>query len=421
MLERIKILLVLVLIRAMLELMHVQYVDPLWLRIDYGEYVGIKFNIGTYLISWLMYLLPLYRYDLLINSNKASSYVARLLILIGFMPFTALLGLGIFKTDYIIAAFLYWALMIILFYVLNNTNFNTFKNIGIYKFNYFLLIFTTVATLYVTSISSFRIDLNIFHAYDYRDEARSYTYSSVVTYLLGLSRFLLPLAIFLSILNKQLIVFLIYFLLSSLSYSFDGGKTLFLLCLLSILLAIFYRFIIEKFIEFGALFVFVLFYLESVFFTGLPLVLIIRRVFLTPQLINSYVYESTVNLGANYYSQLLRFVGMKNDNVDINYYVGLEYFSRPQMSANSGMFADAYWQLGTFGIIISPLLIIIYLMFFDLVTASVDKKILVLPAFIISYYLNNSGFVTSMFSHGLLTALVCFIFFGFSNYAKNIK
>jgi len=82
------------------------------------------------------------------------------------------------------------------------------------------------------------------------------------------------------------------------------------------------------------------------------------------------------------------------------------YFNQPQMGANNGIYADAFMNFGFIGLIFWAILLIIILKLIDSITKEKDTRITISAITIPVMALINSAFLTSLFTHGLLLALV---------------
>lgn len=391
--------------KIILEYLFVSFIDPLWLGQGYGRYKGYNFEFENYILNSLILLPSILYVQRISKALNFSKLVILLLYFISFLPFSSLSGLQVFPLEYVFYGYLYWFFLFLFSllwgWVFQGIQFqlklpfsSVFELVG------FLIIGLT--SVWLGMYSGFRVDLNIFNAYDYRDIARAYEYPAILTYLLGLSRYLIPTFIVMFAVKKKYMAVLLALGFAAFNYSFDGGKTLFLLVVLSLIVG--FSFKVRYFSVVPLLFVFVamLGVVDFIAFDGVFTVLVLRRLLFVPNLINSYFYDSMMFLEPNYFSQLGRFFGYETSNIDINYYIGSYYFGSYNMSANSGLIADALWQMGYLGIIFNPLIICLLLQLLNTLTKGVALNYMLIPALITGYYLNNSGIMPALFSHGIV-------------------
>ena len=125
-----------------------------------------------------------------------------------------------------------------------------------------------------------------------------------------------------------------------------------------------------------------------------------------PSLLNHYYFEFVNNTTINYFSNLLRFIGLPNNKLDISFAVGALYFGNPEMAANNGLFGDAFWNLGFSGLVIFPLLINLVLFLFDKASSNLNEKLIVIVAFQFAMVLIDSSLLTLLLSHGFLFVFI---------------
>src|SRR5699024_5500416 len=123
------------------------------------------------------------------------------------------------------------------------------------------------------------------------------------------------------------------------------------------------------------------------------------------QLLNYFYFDFFSINEFDYFRQsLLGNLGIKSPySTRIARIIGSNYYGG---GANNGLFSDAYYNLGTWGIIIMPLLIILALRLLDACTEGLSNKISIATVIILSINFISSSFFTVMISHGFLA--VCF-------------
>lgn len=390
--------------RLLVDYCFISFISPLWAGQRYGHYTLKEVDLLLYLLSWF-FLISTLILTIRIFSEKTSllSLVIFLMYEISFIPFTTMMGLSVFPMGFCLLNFAYWMIFLGSGYLFlhSKTSPLIIKTNSNNPFYYTILLLSILGTIVLGRFSDFRLDLNIFNAYTYRDIARTYNYPFYFTYLLGLSRILIPVGIVVFIKQKKKVGLFVLIICAMINYSFDGGKTLFFITVVSIIYGFIYKSTYLDYLDWVFPGILGLGFIEHFFGSNYIFMLIVRRLLFVPQLINSYVYDFMRFNSPNYFSQLLRFIGVKGNGFDINYYIGAQYYDAPLMSANSGTIADALWQLKYIGIIIMPILIAFILHLIDKTTKFIPNSYLVIPGLIIAYYLNNSSITSALFSHGI--------------------
>lgn len=389
-----------------LDVIFINFIHPVLIAADYGIYSGYNFRLINYIlvkIVLLLLLIPIY-----FHNFKPGIYYRFLSIMtvINLLPSATFASLEIHSAQFQLMNLVFWIIFIFLSISINKINFQRIN--GFISLDYIVVLIIVISTIWLGLLSDFRIDLNIFNAYDYRSVARSYDYPTILTYLLGLSRFLLPVMLVFYLQKKQYLLAGLILYASVISYTFNGSKALFFLISLALLIHFLPK-RLSNYMVIGFSGLTILSFIDYIFFSNLSSILITRRLFFVPQIINEYVFEVYLNFGANYYSQLSRFFSNASEIFNINYFIGLNYFGSSDMSANSGMIADSLWQLGYLGLLIHPFIILLIVKFIDTHIDSKSDRLILIPALVIAYYFNNSGLLTSLLSHGILTFLLVLI------------
>lgn len=130
-----------------------------------------------------------------------------------------------------------------------------------------------------------------------------------------------------------------------------------------------------------------------------------------PNLLNYYYFDFFTKYQPDYFRQsFLRYFGIQSNYTRIPNLIGMEYFGRPGMAANSGLISDAITNLGLVGVIIAPMVLAIVLKIFDDVTVGLDDRIFIIPSIYISYVLISSFLFTSLLTHGFFAMMFIFYF-----------
>lgn len=399
--------------KLLLDLCFFIYISPLWNSIHYGGYVSQPFSLIVYILSWL----ALFLFNVMINKSNSKSFsflVIVFLYCISFIPFLVMFGFSVFELNYIIVNMIFWFILLLLYIVYTKRRILSINNVENYNFNYNrLLIIIIILSLFITGyfgyINDFKINLNLKDVYTLRSQAKQMSIPSVLMYLMGFFRMIIPIGIIISIDKNRYLILCFFILCVLLNFSFDGGKAVLFISIVAILMGIVFKYNLN--IPFLSNLLVLVGFIDYYFFNNFVFLFIIRRLMFVPNLINSYVYDYMVLNSPNYFMHLTRFLGIKNTFRDINYIIGDIYFRAPLMSANSGLIAEAMWQFKYLGIVIYPIILIVTLMLLDKSTKGISKHIYFISALETAYYINNSAYFPLLFSHGLvlfmLTLFLC--------------
>jgi hypothetical protein len=413
-----------VLMRLLLDLCFYKYVINAFNSSNYKYFFTGESSIALYIISWAILVPSVVLTEPWFKSESPSKTVLQIIYMIQFVPFTVMFGYSCFPVGFSFFTVLYWIMLFLLASLFLRKDRYCDEHLfeheeRTFSFELVVTIISGLTVLYFGYISGFRVDLNIFNAYDLRADARTFSSIKGSTYLLGLSRILIPTGLVYSIRKKKLwmvVAFLFFFILD---YSFDGSKTLYFICIVAVLVALFYNKKFNKYMPCLLNAFLALGYIESLF-NPLPNIyrLVIRRLFFVPNVINNAYYDYMLTHNANMFSNLLRFIGI-NNSYDIAYVIGPEYFHSENMSANTGTTGDALWQFKFIGWLVLPVLIILLVKLLDFCTKEVPFEIVFIPCLVFAYYLNNSSFTAACFSHGLVFFCIIIRLYTGKRFSKN--
>lgn len=398
--------------RILLDIIYKNIIVPIF---GYSGYI-IKQSITLYVISWVILFLLI---PLIIKSNndqdRPSSLIILIIALIAFVPFTTMVGYGLFSWYYILCNTIYWIFLFLfhrLFLKITMIRVKApnkaFDNVIIIVIG---IIFSIVSLFISWKYTRFRFTFNLLNVYDLRKETNSFNLPLIIEYVFSASKAINPLLLVYAFNKKKYVVSSLILIVQLLSFGINGMKSVFFITLLVILVFLFYK---EKYMYkipwmcsgvcLVGLFEFIIF--KSFFIVN---VLIRRMMFLT-NMLNAYYFDFFVNNPPDYFRQsILRYVGIKSPYPDIRHMIGNIYFSRPEMGANSGLISDAITNFGVIGIVIMPFLITIALRFFDNCVKGLDKRFYVALCVLVAYYFISSFFFTILLTHGFLA--LCIVFY----------
>lgn len=222
---------------------------------------------------------------------------------------------------------------------------------------------------------------------------------TILKYLRGASSNILPVALAYALSRKKyafsiLLVFVIF-----LSFSTNGMKSTLFKMIICIFLFLLYKVDFKKYLGIAFLSLAVLSLLEWIALgTNVLSTVIVRRVLMIPQVLDSFYYDFTLNNGPLYYG------GYHGE--DVSFAIGAQYWSNGEIRANNGFFSDFYINIGFIGCIIYPLLYVIFFKYCEAAFGKSNRQIVMFVAIIVIYTLMGSSFTTSLLTHGLFLLLV---------------
>ena len=388
--------------RICLDVAYTNYISKIY---DYAGF-DYTFNIGAFLLSWVLLLLcfPILRWC----SSKGyfSDVIILFLVYLSYIPFTTMVAYFKFPTAYIIANTVYWLVLFLACRFFPKTrSYYQLKT----KSNDLLLqivgIGLSLVVIYISwRYSGFRFTINLTDVYMYRAEARSVSMPTLLSYLFGATKAVMPVLLVYSLSRKKYFYAVYYTAIQILSFSINGSKTVLFSTALAILFYFFYNHEHLKKIPYLMTGISVIALAEAdIWETFFMLNYFIRRVFFLPNRIGALYFDYFTKNEPDYYrASFLRLFGFKSPYGDISHTIGEVYFDKVEMSANNGLISDAIANLGIAGIVIMPVILILILRTLDKCAYGIDKKIYISTAAIFAMIILSSFLSTVLLTHGLL-------------------
>ncbi|SFS78964.1 oligosaccharide repeat unit polymerase [Halolactibacillus miurensis] len=382
-------------------------------------YYGFKNHNSPlhYFFSWILLLVfapvitKIFRWK-----TSPSKIVILFLLLLSFVPFTTMLGFHSFTNTYYIANIIYWLSLLIFTKVFANVKFLEYKRFNKSLNNTVIWIMSAVFLSVVIFISwrftGFRLNFNLFEVYEFREEAGNFNLPTIISYLYSASNAINPIILVYALIKRNHFLAMFIIFVQMLSFSINGSKSVFFITLLSIFVFMFFKStFFKKIPQYFTLLGFAAILETGILKTSLITNFIIRRVNFVPNLLNYYYFDFFTKYQPDYFQQsFLRYFGFQSNYTRIPNLIGMEYFGRPGMAANSGLISDAITNLGLVGVIIAPMVLAIILKIFDDVTIGLDNRIFIIPSIYISYVLISSFLFTSLLTHGFFAMMFIFYF-----------
>jgi len=133
-----------------------------------------------------------------------------------------------------------------------------------------------------------------------------------------------------------------------------------------------------------------------------------RRTLLGPAQLSFFYYDFFSENEPTFLSQHRIFRTILNYpyRLDPPHLIGEVYFDSPEMSANNGIYADAYMNFGFAGFALWGILLGIILRLTDSLSKNKDMRMAVAAVAMPALFLTNSPLLTCLITHGLLLALM---------------
>ena len=398
----------------------------------YMEVIGEVFNYMGFLIdendfsyysSWILLFILILFMVKIVKMNLFSSNVMMLLFLISFVPMTSLMRFNPMDFNFFILYSTYW-LALILYYLfvsrfkVNPNNFKTKISMQLW----FLIIFFLISILFLSGYyHNFRFTINLSDVYAFRTEQRESNYPSIFGYIIPAASNILPLFLVYFLIKKKYIWVIILSVVMIFNFSLGGHKSVLANLFLVFLGYLFFNYkSIYKYswalISLILISIIELKTFSTIFITNF----IVRRVLFIPAKLNYYYYDFFSKNSPDFYLQgPLRRLGLESEyKTSIPRIIGEQYYNSYEMSANNGLFSDAYANLNILGVLILPLIIVFIFKLGDSVSIGLPGKLMFLPiiAFTTSFI---SGFFTSvLLTNGILLLLICLYYYPRDLYSK---
>jgi hypothetical protein len=383
------------------------------------SYAGLFFLDRSFLsslTSWVLLIVSIPFITKAFNKNSLASKIVVTLYFISFVPTISLIG---FRSDYDP----YYVTLICLYWFVFLTSWNVLPKINLIStsfksdlFFYLIILVCSLVVIYVSGrYTGFHIQTDIYNVYELRAEARGFSLSPPISYLILFADNILPFGVVYLIHQKKYSFAAILAFIVILNFSITGSKQIFALLILGVMGYWFYRFV-SKPIMLPIMFSFALClclieplitdtYFLNTFFPY-------RVLFIPAE--THYAYFSFFSVSTNQFDFFQQ--GPLRAFYDSDYTTGLAFligdFSIGDIEAraNNGLFSDAYQNLGPLGILIMPILTILYLKTLDGATENTDQRLYFVLLLYISFVLLGIPLTTALLSSGLFALMLVLYF-----------
>lgn len=376
-----------ILIKILYVYLTVNILGGLWYQ-GYGSY-GIDFNLQKEIIAIFCFIAMCVFYSRYNYESDLSTTLVHTLFLIYYIPVNSSYSIHNLPTVYFVEANIYFLLLII--FCLNKidvTNFGMGKiraltinyesKFSRYVFNNYikitLIVICLMCIVYKISYNGFSFSLSIFSETLYDDRAAyvdslnsmdSTASGYIVTLILNLSKYAIPISLYFSLkYNKVIMGVLSVIALISLFSIIAGKSTLLFAFIVFCLYWSEKRFKIKNFnklLDISMLTLLVICFILYIFINDIVVYfLFVRRALFLPSWLNYLYYDFFSEHSKVFWSQstflLQRLIPSTYDMNPISI-ISEVYFQSLVPSPNTGLFADAYLNLGIFGIVVYPIIV----------------------------------------------------------------
>lgn len=237
-----------------------------------------------------------------------------------------------------------------------------------------------------------------------------------------LCRIVCPIVLMLLFKKKKWGLFVLVLMVPLYTYSVTGFKTYLFISLVLIAVLILPKINLKRLITYALPGVSVL---CSILYVGFgqiyPYALINERVLFLPAKIKFAYFDYFSQHEFIYFSQntIAKILGVEsNYSQNIPNLIGEIYFNKPEMWTNTGFMADAYANLGVFGIILVSIFMAVVISWVDMTIECESRDVhLGIQAMFLLYYisLNDGSAISIFFSGGMLFAVLLVMFISFND------
>lgn len=381
----------------------------------------VEFSLIRCIIGWGVFFLYIPICLEYINKDDFQNKVFFFLTMMYFVP-----GLSLYqfiKVD--VYFYLLWLLFWVFFCALTKipAKFSHCAIPIIKKGKSFFIIILAIIILLVLFVSwkytGFRIYITFSDEYTLRTQERGFLLPSIVWYLYASAPLIIALAICILICKKKYILSGVLVFIQILNFSIGGHKAILISTLIAVGVGILNNYFnkIEKIKNEYVLYLmtgeiifefFMAKCLNSLFFVAN----FSRRVYFIPQLLNYYYYDYFTKNPYDYYAQGPgRFFGMKSlYDTNIAKLIAQNYFGT-EGNYNNGLFSEAYSNLGVFGCIFVPILLMIVIYVLEQFIKEKSWGIMVFFAFSCASLWGSGNITTSLLTNGLLLVALLLLFY----------
>lgn len=405
-----------ILTKIFFQIIYITQIQPVY------AYYGFKneYSLERELISWVLFLPLPFVLIRLSKKETFSNLCVAMLVMGAYLP---CLNIYVFmKSEFIVFILMYFVVLYLsCYFIQNKSKIHKSVELDNDSLNFVIILIEALVIAVVLFVwivyAKLRINFNISDSYVYRMEARTYSMPTIISYGFSMARGGIPLLLVYNLYQRKYLPSSILFATQIVIYFVDGTKST-LFNLATEIIAFLYlskknTFVVGMTSFFaGISTTSILEYL--LFGTRNVSNYIIRRLFFVPALLNYQYFDFFQKHEHDYYRQSIGILGKSPYDYSIAKTIGQVYYGDPQMSANNGLFSDAYANLGIIGIIVMPIIIVLVFKMIESITSQLPKRIWIVCVIQSFIAFLSSSFFTVLLTHGV-------IFFSFILYVTKGK
>lgn len=407
--RKLLFILAIIIFRLLLDWIYKYEIAPLYEYSGFEDYSTSESQFLSYIYLAIFIPFVLWTID---NSNRLfTQFIVSFIFFLRIVPFTSLMMYIPQESFYIISNFTYWLLLLILLWFIKPQNpFGLLnKKKGDSEVIHIIAIVAVLTVLIVSGVyCNFRIHLNLEDVYELRLEAREFDMPKILAYLLGATSNIIPILMIFYISQKK--KWIVYFLafIGLMNFSIAGQKSTLFKILICLGLFSLPNLNLKKILPWVFIFLGLITVGEYICYeTSFLSATIIRRGFFVTAFLD-IEYFDYINLNGPTYFM---------DNIAFK--LG-EILGEEGLSANNGLFSDAYMNFGFGGCLAFPFIISYFIALLEYISNKLDNSIKMFSAFVIVVTLASSSFTTSMLTHGLFLLAIT-LYFMPTNVKMNLK
>ncbi len=384
---------------------------------DYYSNVGFTYSpediltiIATYIIMLLFALFQKKDY-------KPSSIILFVLFLLNVIPAFTLFS---YSSDYSLSGVIYISIaygsVLMSMNIINLLQIESGKrDLDMSLFVFLLVVIYFFAVIVLIKHFGIKFSLpSLDNVYDTRADFKGHITRSVTYIFNWFGSILNPLVFLLALRKKKLSIMLLSILFQFYLFSIGGHKTILFTLLVVfgvyIFLEFYKRVLLQKLMLLGVIFSISILLLYDWIVGGYSLMtaIVVQRVFLIPaQMYYFYIDFFQIN-PIDYFGQNFPFSLFIESHYElpIPATIGEAYLDRPDVFANANIFADAYANLGYWGILFVAYVFTLTFYLFDNIARNKDIRIIIPIIVLLSFTMANGSLVTSLVTFGILFFMI---------------
>lgn len=398
--------------RITLEWIYTNSISEMYAHMGLTSYGGSGI---LYFSIWILMLLSSILVLRTMKSKNTSDLIVQIFFYVSFIPGCILLYYVPQSIKYMLIWYCYWTCLFMFNCLIPyiKSSFGKIQQKHLKIINMLIGIFLFLNVIYIWgNFANFRLFVDIFQVYGVRQEASNYSIPTIISYLFSMSKSIVPILVAYYMINKKNFKAMMFTAILFIMYLIDGSKTTLFLPVLVIALYVGYRYFRNIFVYLGgALTIFncICILEELLNNTCYLAAFITRRLMFLPALINYGYYDFFVGKEKLFFRESLSILGEHPyGDIRISKQIG-RFLFHTDTSANNGLFADAYANLGVIGIIMMPFILICIFRVVDYCSNKQNYFVRLVIAVSFSLIFISASFFTGLLSYGFVLGCILII------------